>query len=328
MQATSQNDIIKLPTKKTKMTEKQTLTDLTVDYLEYMEIEQNRSLKTIENYDHYLQRLVEFAGDIFISELDGELIRRWRLWLNRYENESGQTMSKSTQNYHLIALRSFLKYCAKRDIEIPISSDKIELGRTRRKQVTFLSGEEVERLLEQPDKSTEIGLRDQAILELLFSGGLRVSELVNLNQDHINLRRKEFMVRGKGQKDRPIFISDQAAESIRRYLDKRTDNLSPLFIRYSGSQDITNDGEYKRLTARSVQRMISNYARRAGITKKVSPHTLRHSFATDLLMNGADLRSVQSMLGHSNISTTQIYTHVTNPHLKKVHEQFHRKESN
>ena len=236
-------------------------------------------------------------------------------------------MSKTTQNYHLIALRSFLKYCAKRDIPIAISSDKIELARTKRKQVTFLSAEEVERLLDVADLSTEVGLRDQAILELLFSGGLRVSELVNLNQDHVNLRRREFMVRGKGQKDRPIFISDQAAESIQRYLNKRSDTLAPLFIRYSGSQDVTNDGEYKRLTARSVQRMIQNYARKAGITKKVTPHTLRHSFATDLLMNGADLRSVQSMLGHSNIATTQIYTHITNPHLKKVHEQFHRKEN-
>ena len=307
------------------MAEKQTITDLIVDFLEYMEIEQNRSQKTIQNYDHYLQRLVEFAGDVFVDEVDAELIRRWRLWLNRYENDNGDTMSKTTQNYHLIALRSFLKYCAKRDIPIAISSDKIELARTRRKQVTFLSADEVERLLEQPDVSTEIGLRDKAILDLLFSGGLRVSELVNLNVDHINLRRREFMVRGKGQKDRPIFISDEAAESIQRYMNKRSDTLAPLFIRYSGSQDITNDGEFKRLTPRSVQRMIANYARKAGITKKVTPHTLRHSFATDLLMNGADLRSVQSMLGHSNIATTQIYTHVTNPHLKKVHEKFHRK---
>lgn len=310
------------------MAEKQTITDLIVDFLEYMEIEQNRSQKTIANYDHYLQRLVEFAGDVFIDEIDAELIRKWRLWLNRYENDNGDTMSKTTQNYHLIALRSFLRFCAKRDIPIALSSDKIELARTQRKQVTFLDGEEVERLLAQPDVSTETGLRDKAILELLFSGGLRVSELVNLNQDHINLRRREFMVRGKGQKDRPIFISDDAAQSINAYLNKRSDTLAPLFIRYSGSQDITNDGEYKRLTARSVQRMIQNYARKAGITKKVTPHTLRHSFATDLLMNGADLRSVQSMLGHSNISTTQIYTHVTDPQLKKVHQKFHRHSEN
>jgi site-specific recombinase XerD len=304
--------------------EKQTITDVIVDFLEYMEIEQNRSQKTIENYDHYLQRLVEFADDIFIDKIDAELIRRWRLWLNRYENDNGTTISKTTQNYHLIALRSFLRYCAKRGLDVNLSSDKIELARTTRKQVTFLSYEEVERLLAQPDISNEKGARDRAILELLFSGGLRVSELVNLNRDHINLKRREFMVRGKGQKDRPIFISESAATSIKNYLGLRQDTLAPLFIRYSGLEDLTNDGEYKRLSTRSVQRIMNTYARKAGITKKVTPHTMRHSFATDLLMNGADLRSVQSMLGHSNISTTQIYTHVTNPHLKKVHEKFHR----
>lgn len=310
------------------MRSKPTITDLIVDFLEYMEIEQNRSQNTIANYDHYLQRLVEFAGDVFIDEIDAELIRRWRLWLNRYENENGSTISKTTQNYHLIALRSFLKYCAKRDIKIAINSDKIELAKTTRKQVTFLDHDEVDRLLKQPDLSSETGLRDKAIIELLFSGGLRVSELVNLNREHINLKRREFMVRGKGQKDRPIFISHQAAQAIEDYLKARGDNLKPLFIRYSGSQEITNDGEFKRLSSRSIQRIISNYALRAGITKKVTPHTMRHSFATDLLMNGADLRSVQSMLGHSNISTTQIYTHITNPHLKDVHEKFHRKEDN
>lgn len=310
-----------------RMSQNPTITDVIVDFLEYMEIEQNRSQKTIANYDHYLQRLVEYAGDVFIYEIDAELIRKWRLWLNRYENENGSTVSKTTQNYHLIALRSFLKYCAKRNIKVGISSDKIELARTTRKQVTFLTPEEVGRILKTPDTETETGLRDRAILELLFSGGLRVSELVNLNRDHINLKRKEFMVRGKGQKDRPIFISDQAAVAIQNYLTKRTDTLAPLFIRYSGSQDLTNDGEFRRLSPRSVQRMVSQYAKLAGITKKVTPHTMRHSFATDLLMNGADLRSVQSMLGHSNIATTQIYTHVTNPHLKKVHEKFHRKET-
>ncbi len=307
------------------MSEKATITDLIVDFLEYMEIEQNRSQNTIANYDHYLQRLVEFAGDVYIAEIDAELIRKWRLWLNRYENDNGTLISKTTQNYHLIALRSLLKYCAKRGIATALSSDKIELARTKRKQVTFLSHEEVERLLAQPDTDTVIGLRDKAILELLFSGGLRVSELANLNRDHINLKRMEFMVRGKGQKDRPIFISKQASEAIAEYLRRRTDNMQPLFIRYSGTQDETNDGEYKRLTPRSIQRLIHQYAKLAGITKKVTPHTMRHSFATDLLMNGADLRSVQSMLGHSNISTTQIYTHVTNPQLKKIHEQFHRK---
>ncbi len=295
------------------------------DFLEYLEIEQNRSQKTIANYDHYLTRLLDFAGEIKISEIDAELIRKWRLWLNRLGTNVADELQKSTQNYHLIALRSFLKYCAKRDIPA-LTADKIELARTTRKQVTFLSPEELERLFAQPDISKISGLRDRAILELLFSSGLRVSELVGLDRDHINLKRREFMVRGKGQKDRPIFISEAAATWLAQYLDKREDTVKPLFARYSGKKQIDRTGNFHRLTARSVQRMVARYALLAGITKHVSPHTLRHSFATDLLMNGADLRSVQALLGHSNISTTQIYTHVTDPHLKKVHEQFHRKE--
>jgi site-specific recombinase XerD len=195
-----------------------------------------------------------------------------------------------------------------------------------RKQVTFLTPEEVERMFEQPKIDSINGLRDRAILELLFSSGLRVSELVGLDKDHINVKRREFMVRGKGQKDRPIFISEDAAYWIQKYLGKRTDTVKPLFIRYSGRKTVDLSGNYHRLTARSVQRLVARYALLAGITKHVSPHTLRHSYATDLLMNGADLRSVQAMLGHSNIATTQIYTHVTDPHLKAVHEKFHRKQ--
>ncbi len=298
--------------------------ELIIDFLEHMEIEQNRSNKTIENYHHYLNRFVEFAGDIKVDKITSEVVRRWRLWLNRIENEQGEQISRTTQNYHLIALRSFLKYCAKRDIKT-LSPEKIELARVARKQVTFLSPEELERILIQPKTSGETGLRDRAILELLFSSGLRVSELVSLDREHINLKRKEFMVRGKGQKDRPIFISDQAAYWIKTYLGQRADNMKPLFIRYSGAQEETQDGEYMRLTARSVQRVVKKYALMAGVTKKVSPHTLRHSFATDLIMNGADIRSVQSMLGHSNIATTQIYTHVTDPHLKDIHKKHHRK---
>jgi site-specific recombinase XerD len=221
-------------------------------------------------------------------------------------------------------LRSFLKFCAKRDIPA-ISADKIELARTVRKQVTFLNEEELARLFAQPKIDKLSGLRDRAILELLFSSGLRVSELVGLDRDHINLKRREFMVRGKGQKDRPIFISAEAAQWLQSYLDKRTDNVRPLFIRYSGQKQVDLSGNYHRLTARSVQRLVSRYARLAGITKHVSPHTMRHSFATDLLMNGSDIRAVQAMLGHSNISTTQIYTHVTDPHLKAVYERFHSK---
>jgi site-specific recombinase XerD len=295
------------------------------DFLEYLEIEQNRSQKTIANYDHYLTRLIDYAGDIKVKDIDPELIRKWRLWLNRLGTNTSDELQKTTQNYHLIALRSFLKFCAKREIAA-ISADKIELARTQRKQVTFLTPEEVGRLFDQANLETLSGLRDRAILELLFSSGLRVSELVGLNRDHVNLKRREFMVRGKGQKDRPIFISTEAAEWIQKYLDKRADTTKPLFIRYSGRKTVDLSGNFHRLTARSIQRMVARYALLAGITKHVSPHTLRHSFATDLLMNGADLRSVQALLGHSNISTTQIYTHVTDPHLKSVHERFHRKE--
>lgn len=292
------------------------------DFLEYLEVEQNRSQKTIANYDHYITRLLDFAGDIKVSDIDSELIRKWRLWLNRLGTNVSDELQKSTQNYHLIALRSFLKFCSKRDIPA-LNPTKIELAKTVRKQVTFLNPEELQRLFDQPDISTLAGLRDRAILELLFSSGLRVSELVGLDKDHINIKRREFMVRGKGQKDRPIFISEDSAKWLQAYLDERKDNVKPLFIRYSGQKKVDLSGNYHRLTARSVQRLVARYALLAGITKHVSPHSLRHSFATDLLMNGADLRSVQELLGHSNIATTQIYTHVTNPHLKSVHAKFH-----
>jgi site-specific recombinase XerD len=292
------------------------------DFLEYLEIEQNRSQKTIANYDHYLTRLIDYAGDLQVSDIDQELIRKWRLWLNRLGTNTSDELQKTTQNYHLIALRSFLKYCGKRGIPA-LAPDKIELAKTKRPQVTFLSEDELKRLFDGPDITTKAGLRDRALLELLFSSGLRVSELVGLDCDHINLKRREFMVRGKGQKDRPIFISAEAADWLQKYLDARQDTTKPLFIRYAGNKQVDLSGNYHRLTARSVQRIVAHYALLAGITKHVSPHTLRHSFATNLLMNGADLRSVQAMLGHSNIATTQIYTHVTDPHLRAVHEQFH-----
>jgi integrase/recombinase XerD len=292
------------------------------DFLEYLEIEQNRSQKTIANYDHYLTRLLDFAGDIKVSDIDQELVRKWRLWLARLGTNTSDELQKVTQNYHLIALRAFLRFCAKRDIPA-LSPEKIELATVKRKQVTFLNAEELERLFKQPDISTLQGLRDRAILELLFSTGLRVSELVALDRDHINLKRREFMVRGKGQKDRPIFVSPEAAKWVEHYLSKREDNARPLFTRYSGTKKVDLSGNFHRLTARSVQRLVAHNALLGGITKHVSPHTLRHSFATDLLMNGADLRSVQAMLGHSNVATTQIYTHVTDPHLKAVHEKFH-----
>jgi len=297
------------------------------DFLEYLEIEQNRSQRTIKNYDHYLTRLEDYAGGILIEDIDAELVRKWRLWLNRLGTNTSDELQKNTLNYHLIALRSFLKWCARRDIEA-MPPDKIELARSVRKEVTFLSPEELNILFAQPDTNTLQGMRDHAILELLFSSGLRVSELTGLDKAHVNLKRREFTVRGKGQKDRPIFISESAAEAVRVYIEARNDTLPALFIQHSKKKMPTNtSGNFSRLTPRSVQRMVARYAILAGITKHVSPHTLRHSFATDLLMNGADLRSVQAMLGHSNIATTQIYTHVTDPHLKKVHEQFHGKNT-
>ena len=294
------------------------------DFLEHLEVEGGRSPRTIENYKLYLERFIDFAGDIDVAKITSETIRKYRLWLNRYKNSNtGEELLLITQNYHLIALRGLLTYLSQRDIS-SLAADKITLPKTVRKQVTFLHYDEVVRLIEQIPLDNEPGLRDRAIIELLFSSGLRVSELVNLNRDHINLARREFMVRGKSQKDRPVFVSMSAAEHVKNYLDARSDNLPALFISYSRRLAKPSvSGDYRRLSARSIQRMVSHYARLAGITKHVSPHTMRHSFATDLLMNGADLRAVQSMLGHSNIATTQIYTHVTDQHLKDVHERFH-----
>lgn len=298
------------------------ISELLLDYIEHLEVEGGRSAHTAENYTLYLERFVEFTNDIEVNKITTEIVRKYRLWLNRFKNDHDDELAIITQSYHLIALRGFLNYLSKRDIT-SLSPEKIDLPKTARKQVTFLHYDEVERLLEQIDINSEVGLRDRAIIELLFSSGLRVSELVNLNRDHINLKRHEFMVRGKGQKDRPVFISENASTQIKNYLDERNDNLPPLFISYSNNNVESNNGDYRRLTARSIQRIISRYSRLAGITKHVSPHTLRHSFATDLLMNGADIRSVQVMLGHSSISTTQVYTHVTDEHLREVHERFH-----
>lgn len=304
------------------MTEQKFFSDYIFDFIEYLEVEGGRMPKTAENYKFYLDRFVEFAGDIPVEKMNPELLRKYRLWLNRYETDRGDKLSMITQSYHLIALRGFLRYLMRRDIP-SMSPDKIELPKVHRKQVTFLHYDEVVRLLEQIDCSDETGLRDRAIIELLFSSGLRVSELVNLNRDHVNTKRREFMVRGKGQKDRPVFISQSAADWVEQYMSARTDTLIPLFLSYSKNVSPSMDGDFRRLSARSIQRLVQKYARLAGITKHVSPHTMRHSFATDLLMNGADIRSVQSMLGHSSIATTQIYTHVTDAHLKDVHERFH-----
>ncbi|RWZ79530.1 MAG: hypothetical protein EOT04_01300 [Candidatus Chaera renei] len=300
------------------------LSELAVDYIEHLEVERGRSQKTAENYHLYLMRLMEFAGDIEVSRINTELVRKWRLWLNRYRNEAGEKLSLITQNYHLIALRGFLTYCSRRNIPT-LAPQQIELPKVSRRQVGFLQPEEVSRLFQAIDTSSPAGLRDRAILELLFASGLRISELVGLNREHVNTKRREFMVRGKGKKDRPVFISQEAADWLEKYLSHRQDSLPALFVSLNGKHKIDNSGNYKRLGARSIQRLISRYATLAGITKRVSPHTLRHSYATDLLMNGADLRSVQSLLGHSNIATTQIYTHLTDSHLKEVYERFHGK---
>lgn len=298
------------------------MSELILDYIEHLEVEGGRSQKTAENYRLYLERFIEFTDDIKVDKITTEIIRKYRLWLNRYKNNNNDELSTITQSYHLIALRGFLHYLSNRDIS-SLAPDKIILPKVSRKQVTFLYRDEVTRLLSQIDTSTERGQRDRAIIELLFSSGLRVSELVALDRDNVNTKRREFMVRGKGQKDRPVFISQTAADQITDYLEIRDDTLTPLFLSYSRNSSADTSGNYRRLTARSIQRMLSGYARRAGITKHVSPHTMRHSYATDLLMNGADIRSVQSMLGHSNISTTQVYTHVTDEHLREIYEKYH-----
>jgi len=296
--------------------------ELLLDFIESLEVEGGRSAKTADNYRLYLERFVEFTSDIQVEKITTETIRKYRLWLNRYQNEHQEDLATITQSYHLIALRGFLRYLSDRNIS-SLSPEKIKLPKVSRKQVTFLHVEEIDRLLGAIDTGDEPGLRDRAIIELLFSSGLRVSELVGLNRGDINTRRREFMVRGKGQKDRPVFITESAAEHVDEYLSARLDNLPPLFLSYSRNNVASQSGDFRRLTPRSIQRMINKYARLAGITKHVSPHTMRHSFATDLLMNGADLRSVQSMLGHSNIATTQVYTHVTDEHLRDVHQRFH-----
>ena len=290
-----------------------------VDYLEYMELEKNRSQRTIANYDRYLRRLGEFGGDdLKTNQIDLNLVRQWRLWLNRQGQNGGLPLSPTTQNYHLIALRNFLKYLARTGVD-SLNPAQIELASAKRPQVTFLDFDELERLMNFEIGKDVRNLRDRAIIELLFSSGLRVSELVGLDRNHINLKRQEFMVRGKGQKDRLVFVSDTAADWVGRYLETRDDNWPALFVNHKQTNSLTPN----RLTDRSVQRLISRRALEAGITKKVTPHTLRHSFATHLLTNGADLRSIQVLLGHSNISTTQIYTHITDPQLREVYRTFH-----
>lgn len=307
------------------------VSELINDFLESLEVENGRSRFTSRNYELCLSRIIEFSGEFYPEkelkpeDITQEWLRKYRLWLNRFEieNSRGKTLSVTTQAYHLIALRGFLKYLTKRNIKT-LDPVMVELPRTHRPQVTFLHVDEIERIFAEIPLDTETGLRDRAIMELLFSSGLRVSELISLNRDSVNLERKEFMVRGKGQKDRPVFITDSAADAVGDYLAERKDSLPALFLNNSRNTPLQGtSGDYRRLTPRSIQRIIEKYVRAAGITKHVTPHTFRHSFATDLLTNGADLRSVQSLLGHSNISTTQIYTHVTDPQLREVHKKFH-----
>jgi len=298
------------------------ITVLKREFLEYLEIEKGRSLKTVENYDRYLTRFITQTGINDPSLISDEEVRAYRLWLNRQENRQkyGGTLKRNTQNYHLIALRAFLRYLVKRKIS-SLAPDTIELAKTPARNLDLVSGAELERLLSAPDSTQAKGLRDRAILELFFSTGLRVSELCSLNTDSIDLSRDEFSVRGKGEKVRVVFLSPTAKDALRDYLKKRKDMEDALFIGLS----TINKNKSERLTSRSIERIVKQYAIKAGIGKKMTPHILRHSFATDLLQNGADIRSVQMMLGHSSVSTTQIYTHVTDKHLKEIHQNFHAK---
>lgn len=303
------------------------LSALVTDFLEYLELERNSSQLTIKNYAHYLKRFVEFVGELEPSKIDLALIRKYRLYLSRYVDPETKTpLKRVTQNYFMIALRAFLRYLARQDIQT-LSAEKVELGDQDPSPMKVLDDDSLEKLLLMPNDTKE-GLRDRAILETLFSTGLRVSELASLNCDQVNLQRREFGVIGKGGKERVVFLTKSAVNALDRHLGARKDGFKPLFIRYQGKKDLTDFGEKMRLTTRSVERIVEKYVKLAGLSVKATPHTLRHNFATDLLINGADIRSVQEMLGHSNISTTQIYTHVTNKHLKDVHRAFHSKKRN
>lgn len=310
-------------------------------FLEHLEIERNRSQKTVENYHFYLKRFIDWLGENKNpKDIDMESVRKFRLWLNRFTDQHGEPLKKNTQNYHLIAIRSFLKYLAKRDV-ISLVPEKIELMKMPDREVSFLDSDDIARILQAPikniskkslDKENAGGMtillayRDKAILELLFSTGLRVSELSNLEKEDISLKRDEFTVLGKGGKSRVVFLSDEAKIWLQKYLDTRKDMNTYMFISHDKRFGKQKDHD-EPLTPRSIQRIVQKHALEAGITKKVTPHTMRHSYATDLLQNGADIRSVQSMLGHSSITTTQIYTHITDKELKSVHKRFHSKKN-
>ena len=312
------------------------LTALVEEFLEYLEVERNLSPLTIRDYRHYLMHFVSWSkknAPISRSQdITIELVRKYRVYLAHYNSPNGNLpIKKVTQNYYVIALRSFLRYLIRKDYKV-LTPDKIELPRTESRSLKFLDRDQLERLLAQPDISKDQGLRDKAIMELLFSTGLRVSELCRLNRDQINLERGEFGIIGKGGRARVVFLSDRAKLWLNRYFEKRLDQFKPVFIRMRGSDkldlEVGSNGEKMRLTSRSVQRIVEKYVRKARLPIKATPHALRHSFATDLLSNGADLRSVQELLGHKNVATTQIYTHVTNAQLRDVHKAFHSGNKN
>jgi len=291
-------------------------------FLEYLEIERGRSLKTIENYDRYLSRFFHRAKIARPEDITDDAVREFRLWLNRQPRRAGagDTLKKRTQNYYLIAVRAFLKYLAQKGVR-SLPPERIELAKVPERGLDLISFDELMRMLASPDTNTLKGLRDRAILELLFSTGLRVSELCSLPRD-MDLSKDEFSVRGKGEKVRVVFLSPEAKMTLKAYMDKRDDMDDALFVRMGKSRSGAGS---LRITPRSVERIVKHYAAAAGVSKKVTPHVIRHSFATDLLRNGADIRSVQALLGHAHINTTQIYTHVTDKQLRDIHKNFHGK---
>ncbi len=295
------------------------------NFLTYLEVTKNKSEKTIQNYKHYLTRFEDFLGeDLNPNSLTLKKIENYRLYLKRFMDDRGRTLGIKTQNYHIIAVRALLKYLTKHDVKT-LAPEKIELSQIPKRTVDVLSREELERLFKAVDRTKKTATRDIALLETLYSTGLRVSELHRLNRDQVDLKRREFMVRGKGSKPRIVFLSKNAAHLIKNYLDTRDDNFKPLFINNGkGKKPDILDNESRRLSTVSIEKIVKKYALKAGIIKNVTPHTLRHSYATEMLINGADIRSVQELLGHSSITTTQIYTHVTDKKLRETHEKFHR----
>ena len=316
------------------MPEETLIDKLITNFLEYCEIDKNLSVGTIKKYHHYLFRFLYFLKSekkdkISPEQITPELIRKYRLFLSHFTDPVKGPLKRNTQTYYLIAIRAFLRHLGKSGIK-SMTAEQIELGQVKDRNLKFLTQEQIDRLLNAPSVDKEYGYRDKAILETFFSTGLRVSELVSLNRDQLNLNIREFGVVGKGGHVRVVFLSKRAVYWLKKYLEKRTDDYKPLFIRYKGKKQTENMGEKMRLTVRSIERIVEKYGKKARLPMRIWPHIMRHSFATDLLRSGADLRSVQEMLGHANVSTTQIYTHVTNPQLKKTHEKFHsgNKEEN